>query len=69
MASCARISERFKDSGLIPLTSNEIAHLLAVTIPIRHHDPEHHHRWSAWRRRHQHTAQRCHYQRRQTWPL
>jgi hypothetical protein len=31
----------------------------------------HNHRlhWSTWRRRHQHTAQRCHYQRRKSQPL
>ena len=48
--------------GQIPLTRNEIAHLLAtVTSPA--HDAGHRLRWSRWRRRHQHRAQACHYQR------
>ena len=46
----------------IPLTRNEIAHLLAtLTSPAR--DTRHRLRWSQWRRRHQHRAQGCHYQR------
>jgi len=53
---------------LIPLTRNEIAHLLAVTQDHQH-PAEHRMRWSTWRRRHQHTAQRCHYQRRQQAPV
>ena len=54
--------------NLIPLTRNEITHLLAVM----HNQPqptEHRLHWSTWRRCHQHTAQRCHYQRRQATPL
>ncbi len=49
--------------GQIPLTRNEIARLLtALTIwPAR--DACHRLRWSAWRRRHQHRARTCHYQR------
>ena len=48
--------------GQIPLTRNEIAHLLAtLTSPAR--DTQHRLRWSRWRRRHQHRAQACHYQR------
>jgi SRSO17 transposase len=48
--------------GMIPLTRNEIARLTVVllTQPVR--DARHLLRWSAWRRRHQHTAQACHYQ-------
>jgi len=47
----------------IPLTRNEIAHLLSsLTIrPAR--DTSHQMRWSRWRRRHQHRARTCHYQR------
>jgi len=49
-------------AGQIPLTRNEIAHLLAnVTSPAR--DARHRLRWSRWRRRHQHRARACHYQR------
>jgi SRSO17 transposase len=49
-------------AGQIPLTRNEIAHLLAtLTSPAR--DTRHRMRWSRWRRRHQHRARACHYQR------
>lgn len=49
---------------LIPLTCNEIRHLRAThTRPT--HDPLHTCRWSHFRRRHQHRAKLCHYQRRQ----
>jgi hypothetical protein len=49
-------------AGQIPLTRNEIAHLLAtLTSPAR--DARYRQRWSRWRRRHQHRAQACHYQR------
>jgi hypothetical protein len=49
--------------GQIPLTRNEVSRLFAALIiqPVR--DTGHHLRWSAWRRRHQHRAQTCHYQR------
>jgi SRSO17 transposase len=48
--------------GQIPLTRNEIAHLLTtLTSPAR--DTQHRLRWSRWRRHHQHRAQACHYQR------
>ena len=50
-------------AGQIPLTRNEIAHLLAtVTAPPGRH-AGHRLRWSHWRRRHQHRARTCHYQR------
>jgi hypothetical protein len=50
-------------AGQIPLTRNEIAHLLAaVTAPPGRH-AGHRLRWSHWRRRHQHGARTCHYQR------
>ena len=49
-------------AGQIPLTRNEIAHLLAtLTSPAR--DARYRLRWSGWRRRHQHRARACHYQR------
>jgi hypothetical protein len=50
-------------AGLIPLTRNEIARLAAALIiqPVR--DARYRLRWSTWRRRHQHTARTCHYQR------
>jgi len=47
----------------VPLTRNEIAHLLAGTILRPAHDAAHRMRWSRWRRRHQHRARTCHYQR------
>ncbi len=49
-------------AGQIPLTRNEIAHLLA-TLTSPAHDARHRTRWSRWRRRHQHRAQASHYQR------
>jgi hypothetical protein len=49
--------------GQIPLTRNEISHLLATLIiwPLR--GLWHRLRWSGWRRRHQHRARTRHYQR------
>jgi hypothetical protein len=47
----------------IPLTRNEIAHLLATVIIRPAHDPSHRLHWSRWRRRHQHRARTCHYRR------
>ena len=49
--------------GMIPLTRNEIAHLAAALIIHPARDACHLLHWSAWRRRHQHTARTCHYQR------
>jgi SRSO17 transposase len=49
--------------GLIALTRNEIAHLAAVLAVPPWHGMSHRLRWSAWRRRHQHRARTCHYQR------
>jgi SRSO17 transposase len=49
--------------GLIPLTRNEIAHLLATVILQPAHGPAHRMHWSHWRRRHQHRARSCHYKR------
>ena len=50
-------------AGQIPLTRNEIASLFAHLTSKPAHDARHRLRWSAWRRRHQHRAQTCHYQR------
>jgi hypothetical protein len=51
-------------AGLIPLTRNEIAHLLATMTTSPASYPGRRLRWSRWRRRHQHRARACHYQRR-----
>jgi hypothetical protein len=47
----------------IPLTRNEIATLFSTLIinPVK--DARHRLKWSTWRRRHQHRAKTCHYQR------
>ena len=49
--------------GQIPLTRNETARLLATITLSPPHSPGHRLARSAWRRRHQHRAQNCHYQR------
>ena len=46
----------------IPLTRNEIAHLLASTTSPDH-DTAYRMQRSRWRRRHQHRARTCHYER------
>jgi hypothetical protein len=43
-------------AGQIPLTRNEIAHLLAAVTAPPGRDAGHRLRWSHWRRRHQHRA-------------
>jgi hypothetical protein len=50
-------------AGQIPLTRNEIARLFATLIIGPAHDARHRMQWSRWRRRHQHRARSCHYQR------
>ena len=50
-------------AGQIPLTRNEIAALFGTLIIDPVNDVRHRLRWSAWRRRHQHRAKTCHYQR------
>lgn len=52
------------DQDRIPLTLPEIRRLLAVLVLTWHRSITHVLRWSDWRRRHQATARRCHYQRR-----
>jgi DNA invertase Pin-like site-specific DNA recombinase len=51
---------------LIPLTCNEIAHLLSGMTACPADDTSHRMRWSRWRRCHQHRARTCHYQRQMT---
>ena len=53
-------------AGQIPLTRNEIAHLLATVTAPPGRDAGHRLRWSHWRRPHQHRARTCHYQRQPT---
>mgnify|MGYP003751302137 CR=1 FL=1 len=53
------------DESLIPLTRNEIRRLLATAQHPGHPQTLREH-WSTWRRRHQATARRCHYQRQAT---
>ena len=50
-------------AGMIPLTRNEIAHLLAGTVILPARGISHRMRWSCWRRRRQHRSRICHYQR------
>jgi SRSO17 transposase len=47
----------------IPITRNEIAALFSMLVIEPARDTRHRLRWSAWRRRHQHRAKTCHYQR------
>jgi SRSO17 transposase len=47
----------------IPLTRNEIAALFSTLIIDTVSDARHRLQWPAWRRRHQHRARTCHYQR------
>jgi hypothetical protein len=54
------------DQDLIPLTRNEIRRLLAAAHRPVHPQTFRERWWSVWRRRHQATARRCHYQRQAT---
>jgi hypothetical protein len=47
----------------IPLTRNKIAHPLSSLTIRPAHDTSHQMRWPCRRRRHQHRARTCHYQR------
>lgn len=47
----------------IPLVRNEIAALFGTLIIEPGQDTRHRLRWSTWRRRRQHRAKSCHYQR------
>ena len=53
-------------AGMIPLTCNEIHHLLNVLATQPIHSIRHRLRWSTWRRTHQHRARTSHYQKRAT---
>ena len=55
-------------AGHIPLTRNEIAALFGSLIIEPTRDTRHRLRWSAWRRRRQHRAKTCHYQRQASQP-
>jgi hypothetical protein len=50
-------------AGHIPLTRNEIAALFSTLIIDPVTDTRHRLHWSTWRRRRQHRAKTCHYQR------
>jgi SRSO17 transposase len=50
-------------AGQIPLTRNEIAALFTKLVIQPGRNTWHRLRWSTWRRRHQHRAKTCHYQR------
>jgi SRSO17 transposase len=56
--------QRPAPTGWIRLTCNEIRHLLTTVIIAPLRDTTHRLHRSAWRRQHQHRAQRCHYQQR-----
>jgi hypothetical protein len=49
--------------GMIPVTRNEIARLIAVLLPQPERGYGHWTAWSDWRRRRQYTARACHYRR------
>ena len=63
IAAAAERARNPGPAGQIPLTRNEIACLFDALINKPADDTPHRLRWSAWRRRHQHRAQTCHYQR------
>jgi SRSO17 transposase len=63
IAAAAERTRRVAPEDQIPLTRNEIAHLLATLIIAPAHSPGHRLHWSHWRRRHQHRARTCHYRR------
>jgi SRSO17 transposase len=50
-------------TGQIPLTRNEISHLIAVLVLTPARSLRHRLHWSTWRRSHQHRARTSHYQR------
>ena len=55
--------DRTGPADQIPLTRNEIARLLSSQFSRPSDDASHRLNWSRWRRRHQHRARHCHYQR------
>ena len=58
------VAHMWSEDQLVPLSVNEIRRLHA-TFNRPAHPPEHHERWSRWRRRHQLRARTCHYRQRQ----
>jgi hypothetical protein len=54
--------------GLIPLTCNEVQHLVAALLARPAVDPAHRLRWSVWRRRQQARAHTSHYRRQANGP-
>jgi len=63
VTAAAEHASRQPPDGQVPLTRNEIARLLTALVIWPARDARHRLRWSAWRRRHQHRARTCHYQR------
>jgi hypothetical protein len=59
----AAVTAPQQPAAMIPLTRNEIAHLAAALVLQPRHDVTRRLRWSARRRRHQHRAMTCHYNR------
>jgi hypothetical protein len=55
-------------SELIPLTCNELQHLVAALLAVPVADPAHRARWSVWRRRQQARARTWHYRRQANGP-
>jgi hypothetical protein len=55
--------DRPPPAGLVPLSRNEIARLTAALIIQPAGGTRYRLPWPAWRRRHQRTAQACHYRR------
>jgi SRSO17 transposase len=63
IAAATEHTSRPPPDDQIPITRNEIAALFSTLIIEPVTDTRHRLRWSAWRRRHQHRAKTCHYQR------
>jgi hypothetical protein len=57
-------ADRPGPAGMIALTCSEIRRLLTILIIEPSRVPACPRAWSDWRRRHQHRARTCHYQRR-----
>jgi SRSO17 transposase len=57
-------STRPAGNQMIPLTCNEIKHLINALHARPPRGPSHCLRWAAWRRRRQHRSRLCHYRRR-----
>jgi len=68
IAAAAEHARRPAPAGQIPLTRNEIAGLFSTLLIQPASGRRHRLHWSAWRRRHQHRARACHYQRQASQP-